>query len=186
MPNWVSINLSVSGDPEVVNIFTASHLVPIPEEKQTAWTGEYDFDFETIIPMPAILHGTTSPTPDKEKFLQNRLVKQYGAGNWYEWALNNWDTKWSAADVANIQESIGETTFSFSTAWSFPEKIFTELAELYPELIFHVECAEESGMFAGTIQYHGDEVTEDIRYEEDCGELCEEINGYNPYQPDEE
>lgn len=185
MANWVSINLSVTGSPELVKEFTASHLISIPDdEERNSWTSGYDFNFNTIIPMPILMRGTTSPTPEAEKFLQNRLTKMYGAGNWYDWALNNWDTKWGACETDNIQENDGELSLSFQTAWSYPEKIFHELAELYPSLIFYVECAEESGMFAGRIQYHGDEIIGNMSYNEDCGEMCEAINGYNPYEPD--
>jgi len=66
---------------------------------------------EIIKRMPDELRETTSPNRDQ---YQAKLMKlEYGAKDWYDWALINWNTKWGAYD----QEWDGDS-LRFTTAWS--------------------------------------------------------------------
>ncbi len=53
---------------------------------------------------------------------------------WYDWRLQNWDTKWDAYDVEVIDEDPDCIEIQFDTAWSPPTAICNELREQYPDL----------------------------------------------------
>ena len=55
---------------------------------------------------------------------------------WYDWRVQNWDTKWDAYDINFLDEDPECTEIEFNTAWSPPEAICTELREQYPDLSF--------------------------------------------------
>ena len=53
---------------------------------------------------------------------------------WYDWRLQNWDTKWDAYDVVVTDDDIEQVEIEFNTAWSPPEAICTALREQYPDV----------------------------------------------------
>ena len=53
---------------------------------------------------------------------------------WYDWRVQNWDTKWDAYDVVVTDDDPECTEIEFNTAWSPPEAICNELREQYPDL----------------------------------------------------
>ena len=53
---------------------------------------------------------------------------------WYDWRLQNWDTKWDAYDVVGTDDDPDQLEVEFNTAWSPPEAICSELIEQYPDL----------------------------------------------------
>ncbi len=53
---------------------------------------------------------------------------------WYDWRIQNWDTKWDAYDVEIVDDDPDQLEVEFNTAWSPPEAICTELREQYPDL----------------------------------------------------
>ena len=53
---------------------------------------------------------------------------------WYDWRLQNWDTKWDAYDVNFVDEDPDQFEVEFNTAWSPPEAICSALREQYPDL----------------------------------------------------
>ena len=53
---------------------------------------------------------------------------------WYDWRIQNWDTKWDAYDVqVDGGYDDDEITVEFNTAWSPPEAVCHALREQYPE-----------------------------------------------------
>ncbi len=53
---------------------------------------------------------------------------------WYDWRVQNWDTKWDAYDVqVDGGFDDDELTIEFNTAWSPPEAICHALREQYPD-----------------------------------------------------
>jgi len=67
-----------------------------------------------------------------------------------------WGTKWTGYDL-----SIGDTYISFLTAWSPPIPILGKLAELHPELTFHLDYHEPGMGFRGeaTARWNDGEVS---------------------------
>ena len=53
---------------------------------------------------------------------------------WYDWRLQNWDTKWDCYDVVVTDDDPDQLEVQFNTAWSPPEAVCTELREQYPDL----------------------------------------------------
>ena len=53
---------------------------------------------------------------------------------WYDWRLQNWDTKWDAYDISVDDDDPDQLEVSFNTAWSPPEAVCSALREQYPDL----------------------------------------------------
>ena len=53
---------------------------------------------------------------------------------WYNWRLQNWDTKWDCYDVVVVDEDPDQFEVEFNTAWSPPEAVCSALREQYPDL----------------------------------------------------
>jgi len=53
---------------------------------------------------------------------------------WYDWACENWDTKWDAADACILDNSDEHLTYEFSTAWGPPMPIYKKLVREFPAL----------------------------------------------------
>ena len=53
---------------------------------------------------------------------------------WYDWRVQNWDTKWDAYDVEVTDDDPDCTEIQFNTAWSPPEAICHALRDQYPDL----------------------------------------------------
>ncbi len=58
-------------------------------------------------------------------------IKLYGAPTWYEWACENWGTKWNACDP---EVDVDERTITFETAWAPPLGIVSALADRFPKI----------------------------------------------------
>ena len=53
---------------------------------------------------------------------------------WYDWRVNNWDTKWDAYDVVVTDDDPDSLEVEFNTAWSPPEAICHAIREQYPDI----------------------------------------------------
>ena len=54
---------------------------------------------------------------------------------WYDWRLENWDTKWDAYDVEIDDDYMpNEFEVRFNTAWSPPEAICYAIREQYEDV----------------------------------------------------
>ena len=53
---------------------------------------------------------------------------------WYDWRLQNWDTKWDAYDIQIMDDDPDQLEVEFETAWSPPEAICQKLRDMYPDL----------------------------------------------------
>ncbi len=65
---------------------------------------------------------------------------------WYDWRVNNWDTKWDAYDVVVTDDDPDQFEVTFNTAWSPPEAVCSAIREQYPDLSvswFYDEPGEE-------------------------------------------
>ena len=54
---------------------------------------------------------------------------------WYDWRVQNWDTKWDAYDVEVIDEDHDCVEIQFDTAWSPPEAICHALREKFEDTV---------------------------------------------------
>ena len=53
---------------------------------------------------------------------------------WYDWRVQNWDTKWDAYDLVVTDEDPDQFEVEFNTAWSPPEAICSALRDQYPDV----------------------------------------------------
>ena len=140
------------------------------------------------VPMPDDIRNTTSPTKvvtqreynkimkenakitDEDdpygvrrkkvitKKMQVELLRKYGVDNWYDWAFQNWGTKWGCYD-----HEVDGDTIRFSTAWApFNLIILESLAVDFPNFILHYE--EEQG-WGGYVEYENGEFSLFEEYE---------------------
>ena len=54
---------------------------------------------------------------------------------WYDWRLQNWDTKWDCYDVNIVDDDPENMEIEFNTAWSPPEAICHALREKYEDTV---------------------------------------------------
>lgn len=92
--------------------------------------------------------GLFSKLPkDKEKELlqagKENLdnFEKYGYCNWYDWAINNWNTKWNATDT----QIINDTTIEFTTAWSMPVNVIMALSRTMQGDKIEITWASDGG-----------------------------------------
>ena len=53
---------------------------------------------------------------------------------WYDWRVQNWDTKWDCYDVVVTDDAPESVEIEFNTAWSPPEAICSAIREQYPDV----------------------------------------------------
>ncbi len=82
-----------------------------------------------------------------QRYLDN--LAKYGVATWYGWANEQWGTKWDACDVNLTELPDGSLQYYIETAWSFPEPVFTKLAEMFPLVVVVGTEDEEGGWFYG-------------------------------------
>ena len=171
MPNWCNNEVKVYGEPEELQKF-ADHV-----KGKKEYNDDRPFSFQSIIPVPNELIGTNSPptimteeelaeyikeqelNPKKVGLTYNpitqetsdRLIKQYGANNWYDWCNENWGTKWdcSLEDYVNEDDQV---RYDFDTAWCPPEPIYQRLKELFPKLHISWFYREDGMQSAGFLE----------------------------------
>ena len=112
MPNWCDNNITITGPNSVID-----KIEKITKEEDNQ-NGLLNFMF----PMPKELSDTTADG-SKDK----AMMKKYGYSNWYDWAVENWSTKWDVAEFYGVErehlvDSLDESTitFGFSSAWAPP------------------------------------------------------------------
>ena len=125
MPNHVTNIIQCSGDERRIN--------EMLQAIQNDQFGPGSISFNKIIPMPDYVF--TGLVGEAERRL-------YGKNNWYDWSIENWDTKWDAYGFECIIPGENDTIWC-QTAWSAPHKVISRLAEMYPDIRFQHEWADE-------------------------------------------
>lgn len=137
MPNWSFNTAEINGSKKDIEKFLA---------KAKGENGELDFN--SFVPQPDnIFLGNLG---EKER----RKCEEEGMPNWYDWNIDNWDTKWNACDVS-LEEDGDNIRISFNTAWSPPYKVFVAMVKQHPELSFQFLCDLEGVDFAVSCSLYG-------------------------------
>jgi len=149
MPNWVSTTLSVKGSPTEVQRF----IDGIKDSKI----------LESYVPCPTELHETVAGYVGDDKAEEHRKqqesnIAKYGHKDWYDWAYDNWGTKWGDCDTdighpMQLANGSWEVVMRYQTAWGPADTGFLKVSTLFPELLFTFDYDEEAGFFAGTEAY---------------------------------
>ena len=75
------------------------------------------------------------PVRSEDPFVTYRFQSTGRADQrWYDWRIQNWDTKWDAYDVVVTDDDPESVEIEFNTAWSPPEAICNEIREQYPDV----------------------------------------------------
>jgi hypothetical protein len=137
MPNWCANVLKVSGSGDEVERFDNAFMglpAPYPITDEVIAPTETRYCFNALHPMP-------------------KEVAQSEA--WYNWSVNNWGTKWDIYYVGFdcVDKADDSYTYSFTTAWSPPERWLEHVVKQFPDLIFEISYYEPGMCFAGRVTY---------------------------------
>jgi len=135
MPNHITNFLSIKGD---IN-FTDLYSTLGKDDQGEEWLRVIDFN--KIIPTPPhIFHGN----------LTSAHEEKYGKHNcWYQWNINNWDTKWNAYSCVKHSDKL----LQFDTAWTPPIKIYEALSMLHPNITFTIIWKDEGSDAIHRMEY---------------------------------
>ena len=167
MPNWCNNNLTLEHEDPAM----------IQRAYDALERGEF---LQEFIPVPKDLTDTIAGSygeEDKQKALVEataRNVEKYGYGNWYDYCVGEWGTKWDVGEQGcqDIRPDGLMLHTTFDSAWSPPVNAYVKLEELG----FKVNAMYyESGMcYAGA---YGDGNDEEINLE---GMSADDIEQHYP------
>lgn len=143
MPNWCNNTLELQHDDPAM----------IERAKKAFAEGKLLAEF---VPVPESLQIVAGSVGDDNDPAQKKLIEDternlevHGYGNWYDYCVNEWGTKWDVGgdDGSCDQDGPNNLTMGFDSAWAPP----TAAMEKFVELGFKVTLYYyESGMcFAG-------------------------------------
>jgi hypothetical protein len=121
MPNWCN------------NTLTLSH--PDKAMMEKAIEATRNGFLQTLIPCPKELTDTIKGSvglPYHQRLLefkQQLNIEFFGHATWYEWALENWGTKWDISDIEGVTQP-DSFIIVFQSAWSPPTKAYEKLHEM--------------------------------------------------------
>jgi len=125
MPNWCNNNVTISHtDSAKIEALASAvregrflkHVIPVPEDLN-------------------IVAGCvgSDDNPDQIELVRKTAenVEKYGYGNWYDFCVGRWGTKWDvdAYDPEAVVVEDNTIEFGFDSAWSPPMGVYEELVE---------------------------------------------------------
>jgi len=111
------------------SVFT--HIIPEPDWANTPLMSS---DVKDIVQSD---RGKVGELPQYVEDPWKRLVfksTDKADDRWYDWRVQNWDTKWDAYDVVVTDDDPECLEIEFNTAWSPPEAICHKIREDFPDL----------------------------------------------------
>jgi len=188
MPNWCSNNL----------ILTHEDPAMITRAYDALERGEFLQEFIPVPEQLKIVAGCVSD-PDAQAKLEAdtaRNLEEIGYGNWYDYCVGEWGTKWDVGEQGASDIHPGGTmlhTF-FDSAWAPPVYAYDKLVAMG----FGVEAMyHEGGMgYAGIYDEHGDQeinlegmTADDIERDypelDDCFGISENMREYEAENQEE-
>lgn len=120
-----------------MNGLTLSHKDPAMIKRAVEAYREGRF-LDEFVPVPEDLKITAGSLGDSEeqKKLEEataRNVEKYGYGNWYDFCVNEWGTKWDIGGndgTEQYEEGADSASFSFDSAWAPPLTAYEKLEDL--------------------------------------------------------
>lgn len=123
MPNWCN------------NVVELAHEDPAMLERAKAALNRGEF-LQEFIPVPEdlkIVAGSLGDTEENKKLMEQtaRNVEKHGYGNWYDYCVGEWGTKWDVGgDGVTCEIENGRISTSFDSAWSPPIAAYEKLVEM--------------------------------------------------------
>ena len=151
MPNWCDNNITITGPNSVIdkieNIVKEEENIDLSSKEKGETPGLLQF----MYPMPKELSDTTADG-SKDK----AMMKKYGCSNWYDWAVENWSTKWDVNEFFGVErehlnDSLDESTitFGFSSAWAPPTGAYEHFIDENPNVTIRATYYEGGCDFMG-------------------------------------
>ncbi len=124
MPNWCNNNLTLTHEDPTM----------IKRAYDALERGEFLNEFIPIPEQLKIVAGCVGD-PDEQKKLEEataRNVEELGYGNWYDFCVGEWGTKWDCGEqgASDIHPEGRMLHTFFDTAWSPPVNAYVKLEEL--------------------------------------------------------
>ena len=128
MPNWCNNSITIKGPKAKIEALY----------QEVKGKGKM---LDILRPMPQSLRETTSPTPEKgsANYKGPQPIVD-GYDNWYDWAVNNWGTKWDVdTDHLEINHHVAgsdeaEINGWFDSAWAPPLTALDYYIEKNPDV----------------------------------------------------
>jgi hypothetical protein len=123
MPNWCN------------NVIELAHEDPAMLERAKAALNRGEF-LEEFIPVPAslkIVAGRVGDGDEQRKLEEDtaRNLATHGYGNWYDFCVGEWGTKWDVGgDGMTCEIENGRISTSFDSAWAPPCNAYEKLVDL--------------------------------------------------------
>jgi hypothetical protein len=123
MPNWCN------------NVVELAHEDPamLERAKDALNRGEFLNEFIPVPESLKIVAGMVSD-PDAQKKLEEdtaRNIATHGYGNWYDFCVGEWGTKWDVGgDGMTCEIENGRISTSFDSAWAPPCNAYEKLVDL--------------------------------------------------------
>ena len=149
MPNWCN------------NYLELEHEDPAMIERAQKAFAEGKL-LEEFCPVPASLHivaGRLGDGDEQKKLEEDTAenIRVHGYGNWYDYCVNEWGTKWDVGGEGDqaSQDSPTDLRMNFDSAWAPP----IAAMEKFQDMGFKVKLVYwESGMgFCGLFDENGDD-----------------------------
>lgn len=104
------------------------------------------------------------------------LFEKYGYGNWYEWRVDHWGTKWNTYASKMMADNI----LYFESAWSPPIDMVEKFIKMFNlTATYRIMC--EGHCIWGIREYKdGNLINERMNHQDDLRQLCIDLNGYDP------
>lgn len=183
-------------DDKIFAMIDFNKVIPMPKELHITSGGRIQNMIKNTLKMPshsneiiAMLENSNpreTPSPldltDEEwkEFIQGlNNVRQYGFISWYEWANENWSTKWNAYQTPDLRDT--KDTIYFQTAWSCPFPIIIKLSEMFPDNEFVIQWADEdTGSNSGLATFKNGQQIKGGYYDNQSKEAYENAFELNP------
>ena len=191
MPNWVFNELTIQGPKEQIDFIKDKLNAPYNKnfenwDTTTQSMGFKNYTFSNpVFAFHNIYNHIEDGVPDNVYLQQSDFTLpmaeqlQFKGGNWYDWNVRNWGTKWDVAvgnddkypDTELLEhESEGEDqwlVYKFNTAWSPPAPAMEKLSALVPNCVVTLSFEEEQG-WGGEYEFVNGEMTAEHGYESKC------------------
>ena len=191
MPNWCEQDLIVTGpgasqfaedvksEDEVLD---TEKIIPMPETIKNTTAGSIDRIYEVWYEDNWKIKPFYTDEETREE-LKNKIreehptedvdhmaatykynIDNYGVKTWYEWAYENWGTKWGICNPELVDKIDERVEYTFRSAWTPVTKIIEEASRKYPQLKFDLEYFEGGAGCQGQVIFKGGYVN---HFEED-------------------
>jgi hypothetical protein len=123
MPNWCNNTVTLEHDDPAM----------IARAKASFADGRFLAEFIPVPESLQIVAGSVGDPVEQAKLIEdtNRNLEVHGYGNWYDFCVNEWGTKWDVGGGdGSINDFEGGIIVSFDSAWSPPIGAYEKLLDM--------------------------------------------------------